>query len=178
MASSGKFPLTGDVEVDETYIGGHEEGKRGRGAQEKTIVAIAVEAKGLKKRTMGRAYLKTIPRVTQDELKNFIHTHVVKGVTVKTDGLNTYNFVEQDYRHKRIVLAKNGKATELLPKVHILISNLKMWLRGTYHALPQKYLQNYLNEFVFRFNRRWRLDAIFDSLLVRCVTHHPITNLT
>jgi len=177
MASSGKFPLTKDVEVDETYIGGHEEGKRGRGAQDKTAVAIAVEAKGEKKHTMGRAYLKIIPRVTQDELKDFMHAHVMKGVTVKTDGLGIYNFVDHDYSHQRIVLTNNGDATELLPKVHIVISNLKMWLRGTYHALPQKYLQNYLNEFVFRFNRRWRLNAIFDSLLFRCATHQPITIL-
>lgn len=178
MVSSGKFPLTKDVEVDETYIGGHEEGKRGRGALEKTAVAIAVETKGEKKHTMGRAYLKIIPQVTQDELKSFIKAHVTKGVNVKTDGFSIYNFVDNDYSHQRIVLTNKGDATELLPKVHIVISNLKMWLRGTYHALPQKYLQNYLNEFVFRFNRRWRLSAIFDSLLFRCVTFHPFTLLT
>lgn len=177
MASSGTFPLTKAVEVDETYIGGHEPGKRGRGARGKTAVAIAVETAGEKKHSMGRAYLKTIPQVTHDELKHFLHTYVMKGVSVKTDGLNVYNFVDEEYRHRRIVLSKEENATELLPKVHIVISNLKMWLRGTYHALPQKYLQNYLNEFVFRFNRRGRLSAIFDMLLFRCATHHPITVL-
>jgi len=178
MASSSAFPLTREVEVDETYLGGHEPGKRGRGAQGKTLVAIAVETAGEKKHTMGRAYLKTIPHATQDELKHFVHTHVMKGAPVKTDGLSVYNFVDQEYRHRRIVLTRNGNAAELLPKVHIVISNLKMWLRGTYHALPQKYLQNYLNEFVFRFNRRGRLSAIFDTLLFRCVTHQPVTILS
>jgi len=175
MSSSGAFPLTKEVEVDETYIGGHETGKRGRGAKGKTAVAIAVETTGEKKHTMGRAYLKTIPQVTQDELKHFLHSHVTKGVPVRTDGLHVYNFVGQEYRHHRVVLAKKENAAELLPKVHIVISNLKMWLRGTYHALPQKYLQNYLNEFVFRFNRWGRLSTIFDTLLFRCVTHQPVT---
>ena len=58
---------------------------------------------------------------------------------------------------------------DLLPKVHIVIANLKMWLRGTYNCLPSKHLQKYLDEFIFRFNRRWNLDNIFDKLLVRCV---------
>jgi transposase-like protein len=178
MASSGAFPLTKAVEVDETYIGGHQPGKRGRGAQEKTVVAIAVETAGEKEHTMGRAYLETIPQVTQKELKRFLHAHVMKGVPVKTDGLHVYSFVEHEYHHQRVVLSRDGNTAELLPKVHIVISNLKMWLRGTYHALPQKYLQNYLNEFVFRFNRRGRLSAIFDSLLFRCVTHQPVTVLS
>jgi transposase-like protein len=178
MASSGAFPLTKAVEVDETYIGGHQPGRRGRGAQEKTVVAIVVETAGEKEHTMGRAYLKTIPQVTQKELKRFLYAHVMKGVPVKTDGLHVYSFVEHEYHHQRVVLSRDGNAAELLPKVHIVISNLKMWLRGTYHALPQKYLQNYLNEFVFRFNRRGRLSAIFDSLLFRCVTHQPVTILS
>ena len=62
----------------------------------------------------------------------------MKGVPVKTDGLNVYHFVGQEYRHHRVVLTRKKNAAELFPKVHMIVSNLNMWLRGTYHALPRK----------------------------------------
>ena len=172
MASSGKFLLTRMVEVDETYIGGHREGPRGRGAKDKTLVAIAVETNGS---TMGRAYLKTINSLTMTELEQFVKDHVARATKVSTDGYKSYGSLNNDYVHIPVKNSKSCSKSDVLPKVHIVVANLKMWLRGTYNCLPAKHLQRYLDEFVFRFNRRWNLENIFDKLLVRCVNTNTIT---
>ena len=172
MASSGKFLLTRMVEVDETYIGGHREGPRGRGAKDKTLVAIAVETNGS---TMGRAYLKTINSLTMTELEQFVKDHVARATKVSTDGHKSYGSLNNDYVHIPVKNSKACSKSDVLPKVHIVVANLKMWLRGTYNCLPAKHLQKYLDEFVFRFNRRWNLENIFDKLLVRCVNTNTIT---
>ena len=172
MASSGKFLLTRMVEIDETYIGGHREGPRGRGAKDKTLVAIAVETNGS---TMGRAYLKTINSLTMTELEQFVKDHVARATKVSTDGHKSYGSLNNDYVHIPVKNSKACSKSDVLPKVHIVVANLKMWLRGTYNCLPAKHLQRYLDEFVFRFNRRWNLNNIFDKLLVRCVNTNTIT---
>ncbi len=172
MASSGKFLLTRMVEVDETYRGGHREGPRGRGAKDKTLVAIAVETNGS---TMGRAYLKTINSLTMTELEQFVKDHVARATKVSTDGHKSYGSLNNDYVHIPVKNSKACSKSDVLPKVHIVVANLKMWLRGTYNCLPAKHLQRYLDEFVFRFNRRWNLENIFDKLLVRCVNANTIT---
>ena len=172
MASSGKFLLTRMVEVDETYIGGHREGPRGRGAKDKTLVAIAVETNGS---TMGRAYLKTINSLTMTELEQFVKDHVARATKVSTDGHKSYGSLNNDYVHIPVKNSKACSKSDVLPKVHIVVANLKMWLRGTYNCLPAKHLQRYLDEFVFRFNRRWNLENIFDKLLVQCVNTNTIT---
>jgi len=172
MASSGKFLLTRMVEVDETYIGGHREGPRGRGAKDKTLVAIAVETNGS---TMGRAYLKTINSLTMTELEQFVKDHVARATKVSTDGHKSYGSLNNDYMHIPVKNSNACSKSDVLPKVHIVVANLKMWLRGTYNCLPAKHLQRYLDEFVFRFNRRWNLENIFDKLLVRCINTNTIT---
>tara|TARA_B100000315_G_C14440985_1_gene524662 strand:+ start:106 stop:1002 length:897 start_codon:yes stop_codon:yes gene_type:complete len=172
MASSGKFLLTRMVEIDETYIGGHREGTRGRGAKDKTLVAIAVETNGS---TMGRAYLKTINPLTMIELEQFVKDHLARATKVSTDGHKSYGSLNNDYVHIPVKNSKACSKSDVLPKVHIIVANLKMWLRGTYNCLPAKHLQRYLAEFVFRFNRRWNLENIFDKLLIRCVNANTIT---
>jgi transposase-like protein len=172
MASSEAFPLTNAVEVDETYIGGRHPGKRGRGAEGKSLVAAAVETNG---RSMGRAYLKVLENASMPLLKSFMSTHVTPGVIVTSDAFTSYAFLGQKYIHKPIACSHQKADDDTLPKVHIIFANLKMWLRGTYNCLPSKYLQKYLDEFIFRFNRRWSLELIFDKLLSRCILSHPCT---
>ena len=172
MASSQMFPLTSDVEVDETYIGGRRPGKRGRGATGKTLVAAAVETNG---KTMGRAYLETIDSASTDNLTSFISRNLTPGVKVTSDGFKSYGFLAEYFQHVPVNTSTNTSDDKSLPKVHIVIANLKMWLRGTYNCLPSKHLQKYLDEFIFRFNRRWNLDNIFDKLLVRCVSAPSFT---
>ena len=174
MASSGKFPLRKMVEADETYLGGHKEGKAGRGAEGKILVAAVVEIDP-DNDTMGRTYLKKIATHSTKELGSFIRQNVAAGTTVITDGLPSYAFLEAGYEHVPIVIKEHKKSGELLPKVHIVIANLKMWLRGTFNRYPEKHIQSYLNEFTFRFNRRWKLENIFDKLINRCILTTTIT---
>jgi len=171
MASSHLFPLTGNVEVDETFVGGRRPGKRGRGAEGKSLVAAVVETNGT---TMGRAYLETIDDATTDTLARFVTSHVAPGVMVTTDAYKSYGFLSTSFHHVQVVRS-HKTVDEPLPKVHIVIANLKMWLRGTYNCLPSKHLQKYLDEFNFRFNRRWYLESIFDKLLDRCVNSFSLS---
>lgn len=172
MVSSGDFPLTISIEADETYIGGQREGKTGRGARGKSLVAVAVETDG---KNMGRAYLKKIENASMKELSAFIKERVEIGTNVITDGWPAYKFLFAEYHHEPIRAKEQVHRDELLPKVHIVIANLKMWLRGTFNRYPEKHIQKYLEEFSFRFNRRWNLDNIFDKLLNRCIQTTTIT---
>ena len=124
---------------------------------------------------MGRAYLKTIDSLTKASLKKFVGDHVAKGSRVATDSLKSYSFLNNDYDHTTVTKKIYGKKSDMLPKVHLVVANLKTWLTGTYNCLPAKHLQKYLDEFTFRFNRRWKLENIFDKLLVRCVHTNTIT---
>ena len=171
MASSQMFPLTGDAEADETFIGGRRPGKRGRGAEGKTPVAAVVETDG---KTMGRAYLETIDAATTENLTSFLSRNLSPGVKVTTDGFLAYGFLAANFHHVPRVRS-NSRDEDTLPKIHILIANLKMWLRGTYNCLPSKHLQHYLDEFIFRFNRRWKLESIFDKLIDRCISTPVVT---
>ncbi len=174
MTSSGQFPLKTMVEADETYIGGHKEGKAGRGAAGKSLVAAVVEVDP-EKDTMGRSYLQKIDSPSMKELGSFVRQRVSPGTVVITDGLPSYSCLEADYQHDKIIFKEHKKKGELLPKVHIVIANLKMWLRGTFNRYPEKHIQRYLDEFVFRFNRRWKLENIFDKLINRCILTTTIT---
>jgi len=155
MVRVGRDKLTGIIEVDETYIGGEEEGKRGRGAGGKVIVAGAVDLRG---KYANRVRLKVIPNVTQMTLTAFVKSNVVEGSTVKTDDWLGYNKLESaGYNH--IV------STDLV-HIHRVFSNLKTWLLGTHHgAVSKQHLQAYLNEYTFRFNRRGTPMAAFQTVL-------------
>lgn len=174
MKSSNSFPLTDPVEVDETYIGGKRHGKAGRGAENKALVAVAVETRD--KKRMGRTYLSPIENAGKEELCQFVEKHVKPGTIVKTDGWISYQDLASNYIHKPSKLYSPDDAAKLLPKVHIIIANAKMWMRGTFNRYPSsKHLERYLEEFQFRFNRRWNIDNIFDSLLERCIQRTTIT---
>lgn len=169
MTPHGHFKLSDEVEVDETFVGGSREGKRGRGAEGKTLVAIAVETKG---KNIGRARLQRIESASRDELHGFIQAQVASGTLVHTDGFNSYGNLT-GYQHAPRKMSKENP--DVLPRVHIIVANLKMWLRGTYNRLPSKHLQRYLDEFTFRFNRRGKLSSIFSILTYRCLTTSTIT---
>jgi len=174
MTSSGTFPLTDPVEIDETYIGGSRHGPAGRGAKNKALVVVAVETRSNKH--MGRSYLKQIQHADKSELGQFVRERVQPGTKIKTDGWASYSHLQGLYEHEPMPLKDPEQAGKLLPKVHIVIANVKMWLRGTFNRYPSdKYLSRYLDEFEFRFNRRWRLDNIFDKLLDRCIQRTTIS---
>ena len=168
------------VEVDETYIGGVTTGEgRGPHADEKTIVAAAVEVrtrpakKGDKPmrrggRYAGRLRLAIVPARSAKALIGFVEKAVDPGAIVITDAAPAYNKLAlSGYQHLPVVEAGNPEvAEEYLPIVHLVFSNLKAWLQGTHHGrVEPQHLQAYLNEFTFRFNRRFYPFNAFRSLL-------------
>jgi len=145
--------LSGKIEADEFYIGGQRSGKRGRGAEHKCAVAVAVERKGKK---LGRLRLQVIEDCSGDELIPFIGCNVEPGSQISTDGWKSYNALgNQGFNHKQIITSKRDGKESVLSGVHLIASLVKRLILGTFQGrFEKKYLQNYLDEYAFRFNRR------------------------
>jgi len=153
MVRPGRERLSGIVEADETYVGGPKEGKSGRGAFGKQIVFIAAEVCG---RKIGRIRLSHIPDVSGATLVPAVSEAVTAGATVKTDGWAGYNGItDGGYKHEVAMENADELADTTLPRCHLVISLLKRWILGTLQGnVGKDHLQDYLNEFTFRFNRR------------------------
>ena len=149
----GREKLSGNIEVDEFYIGGRNPGKRGRGSKGKTAVVTAVERKG---KRLGRIRLKVIPDCSADSLVSFINEYIEPASHITTDGWKGYQPVDDDiYTHHQVFQTKAVEKDSVLPGVHLVASLVKRVIRGTHQCrFEPKYLQNYLDEYVFRFNRR------------------------
>jgi transposase-like protein len=159
MIRPDRAPLAVRVEADETYVGGARPGRPGRGAAGKTLVAGAVEAGRGKARgrRLGRLRLAVVPDVSAKSLAGFLGQNVARPATVTTDGWSGYaDLPAKGYRHEPINLsAAWGDAALRLPAIHLVFGLAKRWLLGTHHgAVGKKHLPAYLDEFVFRFNRR------------------------
>jgi transposase-like protein len=150
MVRPDRDRLSGFVEVDEAYYGGEEEGVLGRKLVHKALVAVAAEERG---QAIGRIRLRRIYGADRGSLHGFIRESIEPGSTVRTDGLLAYREL-QGYEHDA---TNQGipKKSKLLPHAHKVISLLKRWLLGTHQgAVQADYLDYYLDEFTFRFNRR------------------------
>jgi hypothetical protein len=166
--------LVGLVEVDESYVGGPERGRRGgREVLHKSIVAGAVEQRA---HTAGRARLAVLRGVRFEDLDPFVRGVIdVDRATVRTDGFQPYRGLPRvGVRHDRRVQGLDPDASrEILPWVHRVFGNLKTWLRGTFHGVSRKHLPRYLDEFTYRFDRRWREGELFGFVLQRAVQGEP-----
>ena len=154
MVRPGRDRLSGRVEVDETLIGGAEEGVIGRQTERKTLVVIAAQEDGP---GIGRIRMRRIPDASVDSLTDFIADAIEPGSTVHTDGWRGYWGVEvAGYVHEVTLISRTKKTgSELMPRVHRVASLLKRWLMGTHQgAVAPEQLDYYLDEFTFRFNRR------------------------
>jgi transposase-like protein len=176
MVRPGRDCLTGDVEVDETYVGGVEEGKRGRGAANKAIVAVAAEKNG---RGIGRIRLRRVTDVSANSLLTFVQGAVEPGTTIFTDGWRGYSgLTAAGYRHQVTVIGGGSDpAHEVLPRVHLVASLLKRWLAGTHQGgIQHQHLDYYLDEFTFRFNRRRSKSRglLFHRLAQQAVSVGPV----
>ena len=159
MVVPGRKPLSERVEADETLIGGPRPGKPGRGAAGKTVVAGAVESRRGKTRgrRLGRLRLQAVRDASASSLVSFLGQNVSNPAEVATDGWSGYRGLEAaGYAHQPIPLARSwGDAALRLPAIHLVFGLAKRWLLGTHHgAVSAKHLQAYLDEYVFRFNRR------------------------
>ncbi|MCF7669370.1 MAG: IS1595 family transposase [Verrucomicrobia bacterium] len=175
MIRSGRERLCGRVEVDETYIGGQKEGARGRGAEGKTLVLVAVEGDSTK---LGRVRFRCVPTADADNIEPFVSDYVKPGSLVITDGLPAYSGLGAagfDY-HPHVIATGGETARQELDHVHLVVSLLKRWLVGTHQgAVKPSHLQAYLDEFAFRFNRRLSTHRgkLFHRLIQQSVTLRP-----
>jgi transposase-like protein len=152
MVVPGRDLLSGDIEVDEIFIGGEQTGKRGRGAEGKVLVAVGVE---VNEKRIGRIRLNIIKNAGYSSLEGFIKKNIEYGSRIITDGWKGYNGIEKN-GYTRIMKRKTENIGEdPLPHVHTIASLLKRWLLGTHQgSASHKYLEFYLDEYTFRFNRR------------------------
>jgi transposase-like protein len=152
MVRPGRDRLSGVVEVDEAYWGAEESGVRGRQSVDKALIIVAAQTDG---KGIGRIRLRHIADSSRATLHGFIGQSIEPGSTVVTDGLQAYREMEGYAHDRQIQKHQSADAEHLLPRVHRVISLFKRWLLGTHQgAIAHEYLQDYLDEFTFRFNRR------------------------
>ena len=167
MKSSGKYPLEGKVEVDELLIGGPEKDK-GRNKGEKKLVVIAVEKVNDDK--IGRGYAQVIEQASAECFRPFFEQHIDNdNARVVTDGCRGYWPLESEFEIKQ----KLSNGDKSFPGLHAVIMNLKGWLRGIHHHCSGRFINGYLDEFFFRFNRRNFLNGIWHILIERFITNQP-----
>lgn len=177
MVRPGRDSLCGTVEVDETYVGGVEKGRRGRQTETKAIVAVAAEENG---KGIGRIRLRRVTDVSGASLLPFVQSAVVPGAVVHTDGWSGYSgLMAAGYKHEAtVVSASPDPAHVVMPRVHNIAALLKRWLLGTHQGgIRHVHLDYYLDEFAFRFNRR-RSKArglLFHRLVQQAVAIGPAT---
>ena len=183
MVRPGRDRLAGIVEADETYLGGPKPGRPGRGASGKVLVSIIAQVDG---RRIGRIRLRRIPDASARSLERAIQAAVEPGTTVRTDGWHGYTQLDAlGYPHE-VIREEAEVGQHLLPCVNRVAALLKRWLLGIHQGrVSVAYLDAYLDEFTFRFNRRtsrWR-GKLFYRLAQQAVavearpaqrTHRPL----
>lgn len=163
MKSSLKNPLTGIVHVDEFVIGGSEEGKKGRSKGAKKLIVLALE---IVEDGVGRAYAEVIENSSAKKLGAFLRKYVSKDSELITDKWRGYSPLKKEFTKLKQLASDEGKN---LKELHIHIMNIKGWLRGIHHHCSKKHMQDYLNEYHFRYNRRSNMETIFDVLIRKMV---------
>lgn len=174
MVAQEREPLKYEVEVDESYLGGRDAGRRGGRQQsdKKALIVAAVEVRG---EGSGRLRLGQVTDPSSASLSAFVKETAAPGALVHTDGWAGYaGLAAAGFEHRPRNQRLAGDE-QVLPRAHRAISNLKTWLRGTHRGVSQKHLQIYLDEFVFRFNRRETPMAAFQTLLGLSSQHEPTT---
>jgi transposase-like protein len=182
LVRSGRERLAGTVEIDETYIGGRDPGVgRGKGRGDKVLTGIALEIK--ESSGYGRCRIAPLADAAAASLRAFVSDHVEPGATVITDGwkgylgLDRFGYTHEARSQRAARLRGDDQAAELLPAVHRVASLAKRWILGTHQgAIEHAHLHDYLNEFVFRFNRRHSRSRgmVFYRVLELAVRHAPL----
>ena len=168
MASSLANPLQGTVHVDEFFVGGPEEEKRGRDKGDKKLVVLALE---IIKNGAGRAYAEVIEHASSKELGLFLKKYVSKNAKIVADEWTGYTPLKKEFLKLKQVASDNGKN---FSNLHLHIMNIKGWLRGIHHHCSKEHIQGYLNEYHYRYNRRNHMGSMFDLLVRRMVANSPI----
>jgi transposase-like protein len=172
------YTLSGIIELDEAFFGAPTEGgKRGRGTDKTAVFASVSLTKDGKPEF---AKMKVVESgdgesVDGDTVKKFAEKSIAKGSEIRTDGLNIYSPLSENGYTLTTIKYDPKKEPEHLHWLHIIVSNAKALITGTFHGLDSMHLQRYLNEFCYRFNRRWQEQGIFSRLIKTCANSAKIT---
>ncbi len=183
MVRPDRERLNGQVEVDETYLAlgdrhAPAEPKRRKSNTTKALVIVAVET--LQPKGFGRIRLRRIDNDSTESVTSFVQASVEPGSEVRTDGSAAYRSLNHlGYAHqKTVMLGSSVPAHQSMPGAHRVASLVQRWILGTHHgAIQPEHLDAYLDEFVFRFNRRTSRSRgmLFYRLLQQAVVTDPIT---
>ena len=168
------YVLCGTVEFDDSYFGRPTHGEKpcGRGTKRANVLVALSKSKNGKP---GYLKMQLVDHAGSESVAEFVKKHIAKGTVVQTDGLNWYKKpLAGDYNHDSRDI-KTNTDPDWLKAIHIIISNAKAFINGTYHGLGRKHLQAYLDEFSYRFNRRFVSNQLFNRLLFAAVSATGIT---
>lgn len=182
----GEYELSGVIELDEGFFSTvrpddekNKPLKRGRGSQKKSKVLVMVESvpvegkttKKGKPRKVGHLKMLVIDDLKAETITNMVISNVSKSTVIDSDNSTSYvNLKDVVEAHRPLVIPKE-KVSEMLPWVHLAISNAKRLLLNVHHDIKPQYLQGYLNEFCYKYNRRYFGEKLFDRLLIACVSY-------
>ena len=174
MVAPERELLKDEVEIDEFFLGGYEEGlKGGRQRGRKVLCGVAIEVRG---RGSGRLRLAVLEDASGPSLLAFTKATTQPEAIVHTDGLQSYRtLANHGYDHRRLTQTAAAPGEQMLPRAHRAISNLKAWMHGTHRGVSPEHLPVYLDEFVFRHNRRGTPMAGFQTLLGLGLAHDPVS---
>jgi transposase-like protein len=174
MVAPERELLKREVEIDDFWLGGYEEGLKGsRQRGKKALVGVAIEVRGA---GSGRLRLAVLANSRATTLEGLAKTTTALGSIVHTDGLSSYlGLTKLGYQHRPRKQTNAAPAEQLLPRAHRAISNLKAWMHGTHRGVSHQHLPVYLDEYVFRHNRRGTPMAAFQTLLGLGAIHQPTT---
>ncbi|MBA3901860.1 MAG: IS1595 family transposase [Bacteroidetes bacterium] len=182
----GEYELSEVIELDEGYFSTikpkEENGKplkRGRGSQKKSKVLVMVESvlvegkttKKGKPRKVGHIKMVVIDDLKAKTIFHQVNENISKNATIDSDNSTSYVLLKEIVKEHNPVVIPKEKVSEMLPWVHLAISNAKRLLLNIHHDIEPQYLQGYLNEFCYKFNRRYFGEKLFDRLLVACVSY-------
>lgn len=185
-----EYTLADEVELDEGFfetVSGKssteekdKKNKRGRGSEKQTKVLVMCESKsvtgtkpkrGRPSRKVGYLKMKVVQCLSAIMVNQKVEKNIEKGSVVRTDGYTSYKRLEETEVVHLPTKTPSKEASKLLPWVHIAISNAKRLLLDVFHRIDDDYVQNYLNEFVYKFNRRYFRESLFDRLLTVSVSY-------
>jgi len=172
------YKLGGVLEIDDAYFGERTvTGKRGRGAGGKTSVIIAVGTRRYRNTTKP-SFLKM--EVTTDvkkvSVQDFVERNINSRSTIKTDKFKSYHWLDKAaFEHNPVRIYNPKETLEYLPWVHVMIGNIKGIIKGVHHGVRGKHLQRFLDEFCYRFNRRFIENNMFVHLIRACTNTQTIT---
>ncbi|MCP3667352.1 MAG: IS1595 family transposase [Gammaproteobacteria bacterium] len=175
-ARDANYQLAGLVQVDDAFFNGGGKGgdKRGRGTRKVPVLVLAAT----KDEAITFARMEVLESVNKEHVKEALELHVAPNQRVKSDGLPVFN-VAKELGHEHfpeVVYPRVGEPNyDAFKWVNIMISNAKAFILGTYHGVMKKHLQRYLDEFCYRFNRRFWPDQRFERLLLACANTTTVT---